>query len=291
MTITLLDGGMGQELIRRSGQQPTGLWATKIMMEAPNLVRAVHDDFFAAGAQIATTNSYGLHRDRLRPAGLENWLEALHRQACEIACAARDAHGRGLVAGSLGPLGWSYSHHGAPEAGEGAALYAEICAIQAPYVDFFIVETIASVEQVRVALDGTLGHGKPVWLALSVDDHDGTQLRSGEPLVDALAEVAKTPPEAVLLNCSVPEAVTQGLGALPGTGRPFGAYANGFTGIESGFLSHGSNVSVLSARTDLTPDAYADHAQAWVDAGAIILGGCCEVGPDHIRELARRFGG
>ena len=290
MTVTILDGGMGQELVHRSDQVPTGLWSTKIMIDRPDLVRSIHDDFFNAGAHIATANSYAVHRDRLEPAGLNDQFEHLHRLACEIACRSRDAYGSGLVAGSLGPLGWSYSHDGAPTAERGAELYDEICRVQNELVDLFLIETIASVEQVKAALAGTHGHGKPVWLALSVDDSDGWRLRSGEPLENAFEEMVKYPPDAVLLNCSTPEAVTQGLAILPKTGLRFGGYANGFVGISTEFLGKGSTVSRLSARTDLTPETYAEHADDWVDLGATIVGGCCEVSPSHIKELARRHG-
>jgi S-methylmethionine-dependent homocysteine/selenocysteine methylase len=289
-SVTILDGGMGQELVRRSAQTPTGLWSTQIMMDHPDLVREIHDDFFAAGAQVATTNSYAVHRDRLEPAGIGDQFENLQRRACEIACDARDAAGTGLVAGSLGPLGWSYSHDGAPPADQAAELYAEICRIQHDLVDLYLIETISSVEQIKGALAGTLGHGKPVWLGLSVDDQNGRTLRSGEPLEDAMAEIMAQPPEAVLINCSIPEAVTQGLEILGKGEVPIGAYANGFTGISTEFLSKGSAVTKLSTRTDLTPDAYADHAAQWVDHGAVIVGGCCEVSPAHIKVLASRFG-
>ena len=48
--ITLLDGGMGQELVARSGDEPTPLWATRVMIDHPGMVRAIHEDYFAAGA-------------------------------------------------------------------------------------------------------------------------------------------------------------------------------------------------------------------------------------------------
>ena len=65
--ITLLDGGMGQELVARSGDDPTPLWATRVMLDHPGLVRDIHADYFAAGATIATTNTYAIHHDRLEP--------------------------------------------------------------------------------------------------------------------------------------------------------------------------------------------------------------------------------
>ena len=280
---------MGQELVRRSDQAPTGLWSTKIMIDQPGLVSDIHNAYFAAGAQVATTNSYAIHRDRLRPAGIESEFENLHVQACTLACRARDAHGAGLVAGSLGPLGWSYSHEGAPAADVAAELYDEICRIKNDLVDLFIIETIASIEQIKGALAGVTGHGRPVWLALSVDDKDGNLLRSGETLQMALAATADHAPNAMLINCSVPEAVSQALPSMTGAGMPIGAYANGFTEISSDFLAKGSTVTSLSTRSDLTPDAYADHAGDWIAGGATIVGGCCEVGPAHIRELASRF--
>lgn len=289
MSLTLLDGGMGQELVARTKAAPTGLWSTQIMIDKPDLVRSVHDDYFAAGAHIATANSYAIHRDRLEPAGIADKFEELHELACTLACQSRDAYGSGWVVGSLGPLGWSYSHDGAPDPDVTAERYDEICKIQSRYVDAFLIETIASVEQALGALAGTLGHGKPVWLALTVDDSDGTRLRSGEPLDALLNALRGNSPQVLLLNCSPPEAITQGLKVLDKSNIPLGAYANGFTRISEGFLKKGSTVSALSSRTDLTPSAYADFAENWLDLGASIVGGCCEIRPAHIAELARRF--
>ena len=72
-------------------------------------------------------------------------------------------------------------------------------------------------------------------------------------------------------------------------GAPFGAYANGFTGITKDFLKANSTVDVLSARRDVGPQVYADFVMGWVDQGATIVGGCCEIGPAHIAEIARRL--
>ena len=105
MAYTILDGGMGQELVRRAGRA-TPLWALQALLDAPELVRAVHDDFFAAGAEIATTNTYAVHRDRLKAAGIEHRFAELHRTACGLAREARDAHGSGRGAGALGRIGW-----------------------------------------------------------------------------------------------------------------------------------------------------------------------------------------
>ncbi|MEL7089528.1 MAG: homocysteine S-methyltransferase family protein, partial [Planctomycetota bacterium] len=65
MAITILDGGMGQELVRHAGKA-TPLWATQALLDDPSLVARVHADYAAAGATVATTNTYAVHRDRLR---------------------------------------------------------------------------------------------------------------------------------------------------------------------------------------------------------------------------------
>lgn len=283
--ITILDGGMGQELIARSAAEPTPLWATQVMLDAPELVRAVHDDFFAAGAAVATANTYAIHRDRLARAGIEDRFEDLHRIACTLACEARDAAGGGRVAGSLGPLIGSYRTDPVPA--DAAERFAEVCRIQAPLVDLFLIETVSAIDQLRAALSGASGHGRPVWVGLSVDDRDGTRLRSGERLADAMGWT--DPADAVLINCATPEAVSTAIDVIKGTEKSFGAYANGFTEIAPSFVQVGATVQELSARSDLTPDAYADFAESWAKAAATIIGGCCEVGPAHIAELARRL--
>ena len=283
--ITILDGGMGQELIARSTAEPTPLWATKVLLDEPELVRSVHDDFFAAGAMVATTNSYAIHRDRLIPAGLNDQFEPLHRAACEIACASRDAAGGGRVAGAIGPLIGSYQTGPLPQGA--VERFSEVCRIQAPYVDHFLIETVSALDHVQATLAGATGHGKPVWLSVSVDDYDGTMLRSGEALENVMDHIDDA--DALLVNCATPEAVTMAVDVIKGCDKPFGAYANGFTEITQRFVQVGATVKELSARTDLTPDAYADFAEDWAKMGATIIGGCCEVGPAHIAEITRRL--
>ena len=283
--ITILDGGMGQELMARTSAEPTFLWSTQVLLDEPDLVRAVHDDFFAAGATVATTNTYTIHHDRLFPVGLDDQFETLHRTGCEIACAARDAAGGGRVAGSIGPLIGSYRTDPLPE--DAVERFDEICRIQAPMVDLFLIETVSTIEQVRATKAGALGHGKPVWLSVSVDDEDGTKLRSGEPLEDVVQWTDGI--DALLVNCATPEAVSMSVDVIKGVDLPFGAYANGFTEISKSFVQVGATVKELSARTDLTPNAYAEFAEDWANKGATIIGGCCEVGPAHIAEMVRRL--
>ena len=287
--VTLMDGSIGQELVKRAGDRPTPLWSTTVMMEKPDLVAGLHRDYFAAGATVATANTYAVLRDRLVRAGVEERFEDLLAAAVGGAIAAREAFGAGRVAGALGPLGASYRPDLCPEPQEAAAIYAEIVGLIRDRVDLFLIETVVSVKHAIGALVGTKEAGKPVWLAVSTMDGDGTRLRSGEGVDDLAPVVADFAPEAVLINCTRPEVVADGLEILKGFGVPFGAYANGFTRISEGFLEEAPTVDALQERADMTPDAYARLALTWVDQGATILGGCCEIGPAHIAEIATRL--
>lgn len=285
--ITLLDGGMGQELVARSGDEPTPLWATRVMLDHPHLVRAIHDDYFAAGATVATTNTYAIHHDRLEPFNLDHLFADLHARALAEARAARDAHGSGRIAGSMGPLVATYRADVTLPVAEAEPKYAEIARILGPEVDVILLETMASVTQAEGALRGAQAAGKPVWLSVTVDDRDGTKLRSGEPVADLKRLVDAYHPAAVLVNCSVPEAMAAAMAVVAGFGVAFGAYANGFTHISDGFLEDKPTVAALTHRHDLTPQKYVDFAMGWVGQGATIVGGCCEVGPAHIAALSQ----
>ena len=283
--IILLDGGLGQELIHRAGDRPTPLWSTQVMIDHPGLVGAVHGDYFAAGATVATTNTYCIHHDRLEKAGLDGQFHTLHAAALTEAAAARRAVGHGRIAGSIGPLVASYRPDVHPPHAEAVAKYAEVARVLAPHVDLIICETVASLAHARAVMAGALTAGLPVWLSVTVDDRDGSRLRSGEAVADVVQVGAGA--AALLANCSAPEAMAAALDALKTAGKPFGAYANGFTQITADFLKDQPTVDALSARRDLTPEVYARYAMGWVGQGASIVGGCCEVGPAHIATLAR----
>jgi len=287
--ITLLDGSIGQELVKRAGKAPTPLWSTTVMIDQPDILRDVHAEYFNVGASVATTNTYPVLHDRLVRAGLQDQIETLWAQAVKSAQSARNAHGSGRIAGSIGPLIASYRPDICPSAAEAEELYRDVVDALAPHVDLLLIETMCSMDQADGALRAAMKSGRPVWLAVSVEDFDGGKLRSGENLADLAPVLNRHDTDAILINCSRPEAVSTAVDIAAQFGRPFGAYANGFTKIAQGFLKDAPTVDALQERSDLSPAAYADFAMGWIDQGATIVGGCCEVGPDHIAELAARI--
>ena len=287
--ITLLDGGMGQELLARSTQPAHPMWSAKVLLDEPGIVQAVHEDYIRAGAEVITLNTYSVTPERLARDGQPDLFTPLQTRALDLAWRAKDACGKDVrIAGCLPPLFASYRPDLAPDFDTNLALYRQIVAAQAERVDLLQCETLSSIVEATAACTAAAESGLPVWVGLSVNDDTSQTLRSGEPLADALTALDGLGAEAILLNCSIPEAISKALPQVIAAGLPAGAYANGFTGIEA--LQPGGTVDGLQVRQDLTPDAYADFALGWVDAGAQIVGGCCEVGPAHIAEIARRLG-
>ena len=120
----------------------------------------------------------------------------------------------------------------------------------------------------------------------TVDDFDGSKLRSGESILETKSVLEQHNPDAVLINCSRPEAVTLAVRIISQLGFKFGAYANGFTKITDEFLEDAPTVSSLKRRKDLSPKEYLKFVYEWINLGATIVGGCCEVGPEHIKLIA-----
>ncbi len=286
--IVLLDGGMGQELHRRSTRPASPLWSAQVMMDEPHLVEAVHRDFIAAGARIITVNSYSATPHQLARAGRAEMFDALHANALAAAISARDRSERRVrIAGCLPPLVASYRPDLVPPEDACLSDYRRIVSAEADGVDLFLCESMSSSVEARVATLAAAESGLPVWTALTVDDADGTRLRSGESVSEGVRVALDAGAAAVLVNCSSPEATARAMPALADIGVPFGAYANGFVSVEA--FDPDGTVDVLESRGDLHPQAYADHALSWADLGATILGGCCEIRPAHIAELARRL--
>jgi S-methylmethionine-dependent homocysteine/selenocysteine methylase len=288
--LILLDGGMGQELINRKASGQGALWSAKALFDNPAAVQAVHEDYIRAGADVITANSYSCIRNNFEPEGLLDRLGEMNQLAAMLARRARDKIGRRvLIAGSMGPQRGSYRPDLVGSYDDTEALYREQAEFLAPLVDLFICETMSCIKEARAAVVAAASTGKPIWLSWSIEDSGAPNLRSGESIRAAWDDIDGMGVSAVLLNCSPPEAISKVLPDLVSLSDvPAGAYANAFTPIPEKWDFHG-DASIPPSRTDITPQAYADHAANWLAAGARIIGGCCEVGPAHIAQLDQKL--
>ena len=234
-------------------------------------------------------NSYTATPQRLKRENELQQLENLHQLAMNAAQKAVELSQRNdvAIAGCLPPLVASYRPDVSLSFKDSLDTYRRLVELQSPASDLFICETMSSITEARAACTAALESGKPVWVALTVSDAHPQQLRSGESLEDALKALASFDTQATLLNCSQPEAITACWELLRMTQSKVGAYANGFISVDS--LYPGDTVEELSIRQDMSPQQYAEHAMSWVRNGASIIGGCCEIGPGHIKALHSRL--
>jgi S-methylmethionine-dependent homocysteine/selenocysteine methylase len=276
--VLLLDGGTGSEVLRRHIPSDVNLWAVGPLLNAPEMLRSIHETYIAAGADIITTATFRTTPRALARVGMEARAEELTGRAVQVAMAARDRSRLQrpvLVAGSLAPLEDCYEPDAVPPDDvllEGHSFLARTLA-QAG-VDLILVETMNTVREARAALVASLETGIPVWV--SVTCKQGGVLLSGEPLKVALDELLQLSPSALLVNCCAPEIATAALESLSGLHTvPVGAYANNGHEDGTGWAFTG----------EYSPARYVEEAQRWLELGARIIGGCCGTTPEHIRAL------
>ena len=134
------------------------------MMDKPTIVDDVHRSYFKSGATVATTNTYPVHYDRLKRVGLEDDRFKLWDIAVDSALSARDKHGYGKVAASIGPLIASYRPDICPPAAEAEKIYDEMISHLSLKTDIILIETMCSIDQAEGALRASEKINKPVWI-------------------------------------------------------------------------------------------------------------------------------
>lgn len=296
--ITILDGGMSRELVRLGAELRQPEWSAVALMESPDIVRQVHAEFIAAGADVVTTNSYALVPFHIGEARFRAEGRRLIALAGRLAREAADAAGEGKVkvAGSLPPIFGSYEPQlFQPERVQDylGVLVEELD----PFVDVFLGETLSLIAEAQAVEGAVASTGKPFWISFTLWDEPGAEtqppaLRSGESVADAARWIAASTASAMLFNCSRPEVMRQAVDVaaaiLAESGRPveIGVYANAFTTEDEG----AANEALHAIRDDLSADRYAAFACDWAESGATMIGGCCGVGASHIHNLRRRLG-
>ena len=285
---TILDGGMGSELIRRGAGDERGLWSARALLEAPETVVAVHRDYLDAGAEIVITNSYSTipsYLGKLDMAG--RWLELTELAGQLARSAVNSGAGKALVAGSLPPLSESYRADLVPLDAEAQPRYRDMVEALDPYVDLFVCETMSCAREARNAASMARRHStKPVYVSWTLAEAAGAGLRSGETLAAALDAVGPLAPDALLFNCTSPQAIAAGLAELRElTDLPLGAYPNRFS-VPEGWTLDGEARTV---RRELSVEDYVNDVLRWQALGASLFGGCCGIGPEYISAAADRL--
>lgn len=284
----VLDGGLGTTLEAMGVGVHGPAWSAAALHDDPDAVRAAHLAFFEAGADVAVTASYQVSFDGPAAGGADRdavvaAIRTATRLAREAAAIAEERDGRRrLVAASVGPYGASRAD-GSEYTGEHALDVAalrrwhrpRLQALAATEPDLLAVETIPTVAEVAAVVAELDDLGVPAWVSLTAV---GDRTRRDEPVADAFAIAAESPTVvAVGVNCCDGHAVEQAIAAAMHTapGLDIVAYPNGDGTWDP---------AAKSWRTAIAGDPLA-AADAWVRAGATLVGGCCRVTPAHIRAL------
>lgn len=286
----LLDGATGTELERRGAAMSHGAWCALATETAPGLLRAIHEDYIRAGADIVVANTFSNARHMLEMAGVGDKAAALTRRAVAIAHEARANAGADrpvVVAASL-------SHQMPMVAGAArddpalrpppervrANLREVAMAAAAAGAELLILEMMSRPLHIAAAIAAAEDSGLPYWCGLSAR-LQGSEVLSfvweGYPFRESVAAALKGRPEAVGVMHTPVAAMAPALEVLKRSWQgPTMAYP------DSGFFQ----MPRWRFEDVVAPADLAGHARAWRRQGVQVFGGCCGLGPDHVRALA-----
>ena len=288
--IVLFDGGMGQELVKRNLSTNDPMWSARVLLDNFELVKKLHIEFINAGSTVITTNSYSCTPQRLRRFNLEHEFEKLQNLAIKAAKTAiiETSTNRSVkIAGCFSPLGGSYYSDTSITENEMYETYRAIGEIQKDQVDYFIIETMSSINEAICAVEALSSFNKKIILCFCLFEGDGTKLFSGEDLKKACDSIDKTKIYGICVNCSQIEDIQKALNIIKSYGCPFGALPNNFKSVKP--LKLGMSVDNLEKRNDIFINDFIKNAVSWLDNGASILGGCCEISSEFIAGINRHL--
>lgn len=287
----LIDGATGSECLRRGAPELDNGWSGGASLSNPDIVRQVHSDYIALGADFLATNTFATGKNVLDDAGVASDFETCNRRAVELALEARTAAGPSaegvVIAGGIS--NWSFS-------GDRPSLEAlhdntveQAIIMRDAGADLISLEMMVDLPRMTATLDAVSTVGLPIWVGLTIGPEEGheadqllaeIELREGGLLSEAV-EIGKTYDlvDAFCLMHSDVRLTERGVAAIgEHWDGPIGAYAHAAQ-VEGGRVVFEKSI---------TPDDYAAYVPAWRAAGASMIGGCCGIGPDHIRALSSR---
>ncbi len=279
----VLDGGTGTDLRRRGVRLDAATWSGLASLTHYDVLRAIHADYIAAGADVVTTNTFATTRFVLEAAGRGAEFAAVNARAVAAAREARDAGGRDVaIAGSISCLPPRFDPQAYPDERTEVAAYRELADTLAEAgVDFLILEMMQETRHAPLACEAARRTGLPLWIGVSCRTGAGGVLVGFDfplvPLSHCLEALLSFEPAAVAVMHTPIATIEPALRAVrahwPG---PLAAYPE----IGDG-----------GAPNPVSPAELASYALAWHALGARAFGGCCGTTPDHIRAVAAAVAG
>jgi homocysteine S-methyltransferase len=270
------------------------LWSANALLKDKyhQLLLDTHLDFIKSGAEIIVTTTFTTRRLRLRDNKVEDKFEYLNRKAGEIAKKAKAINPHVLIAGGLPPQYLTYEADIRSDEEIKENFYDQARLLD-PFVDFFYFDVLSSVREFKLAIEAIENFNKPYLIGAHISS--GVKLPSGEKVSEIITKIEHKRLLGLILSCVSPENYEKNLNEIKNLDIPFGFKLNGFvtTKPQSGYTNNynkcksGNPNEFLGQRKDLTPKNMALIVTKFKDAGATILGGCCETRPAHIEEMAK----
>jgi homocysteine S-methyltransferase len=290
--IRILDGGLASELEASGARIDGPLWSAHVLEDEPEKLAAVHRAYIEAGAQCLATCSYQVSRMGYAEVGLapECADQALLRSVkIARAVVAQFPAKRVLVAGSLGPYGAAL-HNGGEYTGEYSCTHDELVRFHRERIEIFAraqgeaapdllaFETFPSLDE-ACAVGEALAPWPELRAWFSFSCRDQQHVSHGEPVAEVARLVAGFPQTvAIGVNCVPARWLPQLISELKqGSLKPILVYPNSGEGWDAANRC-------WTGQTD--PIDFGRQAQEWFRLGASIVGGCCRIGPGHIRAAA-----
>jgi homocysteine S-methyltransferase len=273
----VLDGATGSELRRRGMPLDPVVWSALAPLTHYELLRTIHADYIAAGADIVTTSTFATTRFVLEAAGRSDDFAAVNTRAVGAAREARDSSGRAVaIAGSISCLPPGFDAQAYPDENEESAAYLELAETLAEAgADLLLLEMMQETRHAPLACAAASTIGLPVWLGVSCRAGAAGAIVGFDfplvPLAATLDALLPYGPDAVAVMHSPVAAVTPALREIGARWHgPLGAYPE---------IGDGTTPTI-------EPAELAAHARGWIAGGARIVGGCCGTQPKHVRALA-----
>ena len=282
--VLLADGAMGTLVVERAAREnlPQPIDFGFVVLQAPGILEAVHQDYVDAGAELLLTGTFSFTSHQLGKRGKASVLEQLLRIAAD--CARRAAGADRVVFGDLGPIGDFFPPMGSLAREDAVESYARRARTLAAtgLVDGFVIETQYDLQEVECAVAGVRQVSDlPLAVSMSFDSHGRTMLGVG-PEAFAEVVVAKSV-ELAGVNCGKTlQESFDALVAIRNAAPDLKLWAKPNAGLPS--LRSGV------AQYDLLPGEFADWAVRFASIGASVFGGCCGTTPEHIRAAACALG-
>ena len=296
-SIKIMDGGMGQLLLEKGMISKGTLWSAGALVNEKyhELLINCHLSYINSGADVIVTNTFSCRKFRLKENNIEDQFKYLNKKACELAIQAKQISKKNiLIAGSLPSQRDTYVSDVRSDY-EIENDITEQTEILSEYVDFFYLDVVGSIKEIKIA--SKIANDLKKNVVVGVHTKKDGKLPSGENLQNLLNNGINENCIGIIFACVSPEIAEKSIRIINEYKIPFGAKVNlwkieeptpikTFNTAKPQEIGTNPNIS-FGKRDDITNKDFYEFSKKIIGMGATILGGCCETNPQHIQEISK----